>query len=143
MRGHVSDAVRARVRAAAGDRCGYCLCHQRYVLGPHEVEHILPLAANGTDDEENLWLACARCNRFKGAQVEAVDPATGQACRLFNPRAQRWGEHFRWSADGERIEGLTPTGRATVAALRMNHEHSVAIRRNWTLAGWHPPDDER
>ena len=54
MRGYISDAVRLRVREAAGDRCGYCLSHQRYVLGPHEVEHLVPLAAGGTDDEDNL-----------------------------------------------------------------------------------------
>ncbi len=139
MRGYISDAVRLRVREAAGDRCGYCLSHQRYVLGPHEVEHLVPLAAGGTDDEDNLWLACARCNRFKGAQTEANDPLTGEVHPLFNPRRQRWDAHFRWVLGGERVEGVTPLGRATIEALRMNHPHTVAIRRNWILAGWHPP----
>lgn len=103
------------------------------------MEHLIPLAAGGTDDEDNLWLACARCNRFKGAQVEARDAVTGEVHPLFDPRRQRWDEHFRWAFNGERVEGITPLGRATVEALRMNHEHTVAIRRNWILAGWHPP----
>ena len=39
--------VRARVRAEAGDRCGYCRSHQRYVLGLLEIEHIIPTARGG------------------------------------------------------------------------------------------------
>lgn len=55
-----------RVRAAAKDRCGYCLSLQKYVLGILEIEHIIPKAAGGSDDEENLWLACRLCNSYKG-----------------------------------------------------------------------------
>jgi HNH endonuclease len=39
--------------------------------------------------------------------------------------------------------GLTPVGRATVEALRINNEIAVEVRRNWVLAGWHPPSDAR
>jgi hypothetical protein len=141
MRGYVPEVVRRRVRDDAGDRCGYCLSHQRYVLGPLEIEHLVPLVRGGSSDEDNLWLACARCNRFKGGQTEAPDPVTGQVHPLYNPRTQRWGEHFAWEAGGALIRGLTPTGRATVPALRLNHEHAVAVRRNWIGAGWHPPED--
>jgi hypothetical protein len=31
-------------------------------------------------------------------------------------------EHFRWSADGLRIIGLTPVGRATVVTLRLSDD---------------------
>jgi hypothetical protein len=141
MSGYVSDAVRKRVRQAARDRCGYCLSHQRYLLGPLEIEHFVPRVRGGTDDEENLWLACARCNRFKAGQTEGRDPLTGERCPLYNPRVQSWREHFQWDADGTTIIGLTAVGRATIAALRLNHEHAVAVRRNWVGAGWHPPAD--
>ena len=50
--------VRARVRAEAGERCGYCLSPQRLVLGWLEIEHIIPTARGGADAEDNLWLAC-------------------------------------------------------------------------------------
>jgi hypothetical protein len=43
--------------------------------------------------------------------------------------------------DGTRIIGRTPVGRATVEALRLNNEVAVEVRRNWVLAGWHPPVD--
>jgi hypothetical protein len=59
---------------------------------------------------------------------------------LFNPRTQVWSEHFCWSADGVYIHGITPTGRGTVVALQLNNELAVEVRRNWILAGWHPPE---
>ena len=52
---------------------------------------------------------------------------------MFHPRRQRWRDHFRW--DGFRIVGLTPTGRATVAALQMNRPLILAIRREEAARG--------
>ncbi len=46
--------LKARVRAAARNRCGYCLSQQRYVLHALEIEHIHPKAAGGTNAEDNL-----------------------------------------------------------------------------------------
>ena len=31
-----------------------------------EVDHVVPLARGGTDELENLQVACHRCNRLKG-----------------------------------------------------------------------------
>ena len=105
------------------------------------IEHIIPLVHGGSSDAANLWLACAWCNSYKGAQTSAVDPVTGAEAPLFNPRTQQWHDHFRWSDDGVHIIGLTPTGRATVVALRLNNEFIVPSRRLWIRAGWHPPQD--
>jgi 5-methylcytosine-specific restriction endonuclease McrA len=65
----VSDEIKRRVRWAAADRCGFCLAKQRRVLGILEIEHIIPLARGGADEELNLWLACSLCNRYKGVQI--------------------------------------------------------------------------
>lgn len=137
----ISAAVRARVRAAAHNRCGYCQSSQRYVLGLLEIDHILPKARGGTDAEENLWLACRLCNSFKGTQIRARDPQTGRWVHLFDPRRQRWSRHFQWREDGTRIIGRTSCGRATVIALQLNHVIAVMVRREWVAAGWHPPTD--
>ncbi|MFQ5592536.1 MAG: HNH endonuclease [Anaerolineae bacterium] len=134
----ISDELRARIRAQAGDRCGYCQSQQKYVLGLLEIDHIVPQARGGTDDEENLWLACRMCNSFKGTQTFGRDPVTGRRVRLFNPRRQRWSRHFRWSEDGTRITGRTMCGRATVVALQLNNLIAVMVRREWVAAGWHP-----
>jgi len=137
----IAVGIRKRVRKVARNRCGYCLSPQKYVMGILEIEHIIPRVQGGSDDESNLWLACGLCNRYKGAQTTRIDPDSGAVVKLFNPHAQKWSEHFRWSSDGTHIIGLTQTGRATVKALQLNNEIAVEVRRNWVLAGWHPPEE--
>jgi hypothetical protein len=137
----VPTDVARRVREAAQNRCGYCQSPQHLVMARLEIEHIIPLAQGGSDDESNLWLACPLCNRHKGDRTAGQDPVTNTAVPLFNPRTQAWAEHFRWSRDGLRIVGLTPTGRATVAALHLHDDpDALEVRRNWVLVGWHPPN---
>lgn len=81
------------------------------------------------------------CNDHKGIRIVAPDPSTGEVVRLFDPRRQGWLDHFGWNADGDTIFGRTATGRATVAALRLNRVEVVEARRSWVIAGWHPPVD--
>ena len=141
MTHRISVAVRRRVAVAARHRCGYCLTSER-VVGPLlEIDHFIPEARGGPSDEDNLWLACPACNSHKADRVSAIDPESGQTLSFFNPRAESWDEHFEWAENGTVICGKTPTGRATVSALNMNHPDLVMVRRLWVLAGWHPPAD--
>ena len=80
---------------------------------------------------------CSFCSLRKWAKQTATDPDSGEEVPLFNPRTQAWGEHFRW--EGERVVPLTPTGRATVAALAMNRPLILAIRQEEAARGRHPP----
>jgi hypothetical protein len=107
-----------------------------------ELDHIVPRARGGTNDEANLWLSCSVCNGHKGDRVTAIDPESNALAPLFNPRQQRWFEHFRWSADGLLIIGLTPIGRATVAALHLADDPiALLVRSYWIQVGWHPPKE--
>jgi hypothetical protein len=126
---------------AAGGRCGYCHTPEALIGMPLEFEHLYPEARGGATVRENLWLACTRCNDFKGHRTDAVDPQTGETVQLFNLRTQSWIEHFSWSPDGTLIIGLTPIGRATVVVLRLNNEFIVVARRFWVEAGWWPPSE--
>jgi hypothetical protein len=130
------------VRADADSRCGYCHSYEAFTGIPLDVEHIIPQAAGGPTIYENLWLACHRCNGYKGDRVDAVDPETGERHRLYNPRAQAWTEHFAWAPDGTEIAGLTACGRATLIALRLNNEFVVAARRFWVEVGRWPPAED-
>jgi hypothetical protein len=58
---------------------------------------------------------------------------------LFHPRPPRWRDHSAWSADATLIVGLTPIGRATVDALRMNRTELVNLREVLYAAQKHPP----
>jgi len=133
------ESLQQRVRRRAGNRCEYCLSHQHYVMGILQIDHIWPVILGGADTEDNLCLACELCNQHKWKKTQGIDPQTGTNVRLYHPRQQKWNEHFRWSASGEEIIGLTPSGRATVTELKLNNELAIIVRRNWIQAGWHPP----
>lgn len=136
---NISEATQKQVRQRAENRCEYCLSHQNYVMGRLQIDHILPLAKGGKNSLENLCLACELCNQYKWTQTEAIDPQTDQIIALFNPRQQKWIDHFCWSIDGTEIIGKTPCGRATIAALKFNNQLAIIVCSNWVKAGWHPP----
>ena len=73
----------------------------------------------GCSQESNLWLACSLCNDHKSNRIAAPDAESGETVRLFDPRRQAWTEHFHWTEQADEIIGLTPIGRATVAALQL------------------------
>jgi len=104
------------------------------------IEHIIPLAQGGADDENNLWLACPICNGHKADKIAAIDPESGTQVALLNPRSQLWLAHFRWHENGIHIQGMTSVGRATVVALHLNDDpDALTVRAYWVAAGWHPP----
>lgn len=138
----VRAEVRARVAAHFQHRCAYCRSPVMLFPGSQQLDHIVPRSQGGTDEEENLCYCCPRCNQLKRDRVGVVDPVSRRRTALFHPRRQRWKRHFAWSADYGRIEGVTICGRATVAALDLNHVDLVRARAIWLSAGWHPPRDD-
>lgn len=76
---------------------------------------------------------CSFCNAYKGPNLSSVDPLTGRVVPLFNPRQDRWRDHF--ALGGGEVAGLTPIGRATVRLLNMNAEHRVELRNQWCWEG--------
>lgn len=135
----ISKQVAEFVRLRADNRCEYCLSHQDFTMGLLQIDHVWPVAKGGTDDEQNLCLACEMCNEHKWQKTEGIDPLTGTMVNLFNPRQQRWHDHFRWSESGDELIGLTPCGRVTILALKLNNSIARTVRRYWIQAGWHPP----
>jgi hypothetical protein len=120
-------ALREFVRARADNRCEYCrLPHSRQLL-PFHVEHIVAKQHGGSEHAENLAWSCDRCNAFKGPNLSSIDPESGAVVPLFHPRRQTWRDHF--TIQDAQIEGLTPTGRATVRLLQMNATRRIEIRR--------------
>lgn len=135
----VPARLRRRVLRRAGGRCEYCRLAQEGQEATFHLDHIRPVARGGSTVSGNLALACVSCSLRKEARRSAVDPVSGRKVALFNPRRQAWTDHFRW--DGVKVVGLTPAGRATVAALRMNRALVLAIRAEEVERGRHPPDE--
>lgn len=139
----VSPSTRRIVRERASLHCEYCHADERWQFIRFTIDHVLPQAAGGTDEEGNLALACRNCNERRGNRTEGHDPATNKVTPLFNPRHDSWAEHFAWDAERIHIIGQTPTGRATVEMLDLNdarHDGAVLrVRRRDASDGYHPP----
>jgi 5-methylcytosine-specific restriction endonuclease McrA len=65
LRPSLNAAIRALIFERDGYVCSYCGTED----GPFDVDHIHPVARGGSDDPENLCVACAPCNRSKGART--------------------------------------------------------------------------
>lgn len=123
----IPNAVRELVLQRSQARCEYCRQHQDDSSTTHEIDHIVALKHGGATNPDNLALACLFCNRYKGADLTSIDPASGMTVALFNPRLHRWEDHFELI--GARIVGRTATGRATARLLRFNEPLRVLERQ--------------
>jgi len=119
------------VARRAGHRCEYCREPEVAFNFTFEVEHVVPTSKGGGEDSANLALACRACNVRKSDATSAPDEVTGAETRLFNPRSDRWNEHFQVDADSSEITGRTPIGQVTVVRLDMNHALQLAARQVW------------
>lgn len=137
MSGHIPAALVREVRERAGDTCEYCRLPQDSQEATFHVDHIWPRIAGGPTEASNLSLACVSCSLHKAARLVAEDPQTGGRVHLFHPRRDTWHEHFQLTAEF-RIEGQSPTGRATITALKMNRPAIIAIRRELHQLGRFP-----
>ena len=80
----LKDLVRERAKYC----CEYCYAQSKY-SGPFSIEHIIPLAKGGSDEFDNLALACQHCNSYKYTKTHAVDPITQLSISLYNPRQHK------------------------------------------------------
>jgi hypothetical protein len=130
----MDEAARQLVRTRAGDRCEYCRLPQHVGAAYRfHIEHVRPRQHGGTDEPDNLALACPNCNWSKGPNLSGIDPDTASLVPLFNPRTDSWPQHFALA--DLHIVGLTPTGRATVALLRMNAADRIDVRHELARRG--------
>ncbi len=141
MSTYIPENLRNQIAVHDQSRCCYCLTTEANSGIAMTHDHILPISKGGDTSFNNVCLACRSCNEFKSDSVEAIDPLTGETTTLFNPRTQIWSEHFAWSADAIKIEGLTVIGRVTIIRLRMNNPVIIVARRRWVISGWHPQLD--
>lgn len=123
----VAARTRAQVRERAHNACEYCQLRQDdSPLAALHIEHVVPKIHGGSDDPDNLALACIDCNLHKGPNLTGIDPQTNEVTELFHPRRQNWGDHFEWR--GIHLIGKTAVGRTTVRVLNMNSEDQIALR---------------
>ena len=136
MSNEVSDALRLLVAERAYRVCEYCLVHEEDAYHGCEVDHVRSVKHGGLTVEDNLALACFHCNRHKGTDLGSVSVRTQTLVRFYDPRTDRWKEHFCWSE--ARIEPLTDIGEVTARLLEFNHPERVAFRKLLAEAARYP-----
>ena len=138
-REYIPVALKQQVFNRAQGTCEYCRSQARFSPTNFVIEHIIPVSRGGATIADNLALACQSCNNYKYNKTEAIDPMSNQLVPLFHPRRMNWEEHFIWSDETTLMLGTTPTGRATVALLRVNREGVMNLRQVLHDRGQHPP----
>jgi hypothetical protein len=134
MADEITLAQRRTVASRANYRCEYCRMPEAELLAGCEVDHVISRKHGGVAELGNLAFSCERCNRAKGTDVGSV--VAGKFIRFFNPRIDRWQDHFR--LNGAHIEALTDIGEATVKLLRLNAPDRILQRRALQHANVYP-----
>ena len=118
MTSYVSADLRRLVAARADSLCEYCLIHEADTWFGCQIDHVISEKHGGQTSAENLAYACIFCNRAKGTDLGSIAEHSGDLVRFFNPRVDRWSDHFRIS--GARIEALTDIGAVTTRIFGFN-----------------------
>lgn len=123
---YIPSDLRQLTQARAGSCCEYCRLPESAGTANFHIEHIIAVSHGGLTNADNLAYSCSLCNHYKGPNIAAADPKTGEPTFLFHPRRHTWDDHF--ALDGAVIEPRTPEGRATVAVLHFNDQPRVEQR---------------
>ena len=133
-----SSGLRRFVATRADHICEYCLIHaENTYLGGH-IDHVISEKHGGKTEEANLAFACIYCNLYKGSDIASRVLETGELVPLFNPRKDRWGDHFYLAPDGITILPLTPVGEVTVRLLQLNEDSRLMERKALQEKGRYP-----
>ena len=123
----IPRAMRRQVSTRADRLCEYCLISEDDTfLGCH-VDHIISIKHGGSTTVDNLAYACVVCNRQKGSDLGSIDWKTRNLVRFFNPRLDRWSEHF--SLQEARIISRTSIGEVTIRILGFNSDSQIVERQ--------------
>lgn len=76
-----------------GNLCEYCHSPERSSSDIFTIDHLIPGSLGGSDECDNLTLACRRCNERRYNFTTGTDPQTKEEATIFNPRLQRWSDH--------------------------------------------------
>ena len=136
----VGAELRRLVAVRANHLCEYCLLHEEDTYFGCEVDHVVSRKHSGLTEEDNLAYACVLCNRNKGSDLGSLEPDTGELVRFYNPRRDRWTDHFRLAEDGVTIAPLTSIGRVTVRIFGLNLNDRLLERMELREIGRYPPE---
>ncbi|WP_413163843.1 HNH endonuclease [Capilliphycus salinus ALCB114379] len=135
-RPYISDKLRDKIANRADLLCEYCLISEGDTFLGCQVDHIISIKHGGATEANNLAFACVYCNRNKGSDLGSISRQTGELVIFFNPRTDRWNNHFQ--LQGARIEPITPIGEVTARILGFNEADRILERQLLINEGRYP-----
>lgn len=140
---YIPAELRRLVTERAEHLCEYCLIHEDDTFFGCQVDHIISEKHGGPTQEGNLAYACLFCNRYKGSDVGSIIPGIGEFTRFFNPRMDRWNDHFALDSDGITLQALTDIGEATARIFEFNHRDRLLERQTLHAIDRYPTEAAR
>lgn len=126
---YVSVAKEEEVVKRSSNCCEYCLAPADYAFdGAYHIDHIIAESHGGSNELDNLALACPMCNALKGSNLSTYLAEKDEVIQLFHPRKDAWLKHFHCKDSGE-IVPLSDIGRGTIRLLKLNNPETVQLRK--------------
>jgi 5-methylcytosine-specific restriction endonuclease McrA len=132
---YISAELRRSVVDRADRICEYCRIHEDDTFFGCHIDHVISEKHGGATEADNLALACTFCNLHKGSDISSLT-ADQVLTRFFNPRTDRWSEHF--ALVGTIIEPLTPIGEVTARIFEFNSSERLLERQALIAVGRYP-----
>lgn len=120
------DHIKTAVAQRAAYKCEYCLLPDKVSFYNFHIDHIKSLKHGGSSVINNLAYCCPDCNYYKGSDIGST-LENDEIIRFFNPRKDRWYEHF-YLKDGI-ILCTTDIGIVTANIFKLNDLDRLIFRR--------------
>ncbi|MCY7350048.1 MAG: HNH endonuclease [Cytophagaceae bacterium] len=117
-------------------RCEYCLLAEQVSFYSFHIEHIRSIKHGGSNELDNLAYCCPDCNYAKGSDVGTFVHNDETLIRFFNPRKDRWEEHFE--IHNGVVHGKTDIGKATAQIFKFNEIERLIFRQQLAELNLYP-----
>ena len=131
---YIPVILRRQITEAADNCCEYCRVPRAVAFAAYHIDHIISEKQGGATAFANLALACRLCNLSKGSSIAAWHEFQDALIRLYNPRKDRWNQHFMLRPSGL-IVARTEIGQGTIKVLNLNDLNRVQARSALIDAG--------
>ena len=131
----IPNQIKIEVALRAGFKCEYCLLPEEITFYSFHIDHIRSIKHGGLTLVDNLAYCCPDCNYFKGSDIGSF-ASSDEITRFFNPRKDKWEEHFHFS-DGM-ILSKTTIAEVTAAIFRFNELDRLVFRRQLNQQNQYP-----
>ena len=128
---------KAVIAANCRHQCVYCTISEGEYGGidNFHVEHFRPksLFKKLENDIDNLFVACAVCNRFKSDEWPGEPHKKGATATFLNPAEADYHDHIGLGGAGYFLRGKTVAGTYMVEQMYLNRSQLLVSRRYRTI----------